>query len=189
MVLSHLGKNSGTGQVFYIIFRLLKSMDCKSIKLAAADYEKYSVALLVNESSTTWQVSHVWLASGKRMDFAKVENFYLNVILNNSPYSCHIADSHDWYDRDFLQQWVSGLSISPLSSDIISTEIESALEEVLTNDPDDDFQACNFKILGEVKSAWGIIETQIPRFEVGLNRGFLFETDQYFYYLEKHWES
>lgn len=146
---------------------------------------------IFDESTITWQVSHVWLICGTTYEFSSIEEFFLCSIVNNSPFGEGKLGEPEWKDRVTFQAWINGLELKEVTSSEVYLEIESAKNEALDNKMEwgEDFDISRFDELGEIAQAWEIKEKAEPRFSIGLHWGYIWKSDNFFYYLERHWES
>ena len=161
---------------------LLKSLESSNTQ---------SLEFALNESTPTWQMSHVWLICGIQNVWRSLEEFYLAGILKHSPFKQGHVNQPDWSERVKLLDWCRGLEIENIPVNNMLSAIESARAEALENKDEweESFKIDNFKINSEIRESWNIKETITPRFEVGATLGQICKTSNEFYYLERHWES
>lgn len=164
-------------------------MDKHSVAQAIKTYADKKPNLTVDEGTITWQVSHVWLAGGLKAYYSSIEDFYLNTIFNCSHYESGYVGQAPWLERVNLPNWCQGLRIEPANIEQVQRELEDGLNEALENEPEEEFDAENFKVDGVIERAWSISESTEPRTALGGHWAFLFETRDTFFYLERNWES
>ncbi|GAA3924663.1 hypothetical protein [Litoribacillus peritrichatus] len=146
---------------------------------------------IFDESTITWQVSYVWLICGTISEFSSIEEFFLYSVVTNSPFGQGKLGEPVWKERVDFQAWINGLELKEVDSSEVCLEIESAKNEALDNkmEWEEDFDLSRFDDLGEIEQAWRIEEKAEPRFSIGLHWGYIWKSENCFYYLERHWES
>lgn len=141
----------------------------------------------------TWQASYVRFASGIRNDFDSSEHFYLSVIKSDKNPSYGYVGQAEWIERVNWIEWCSSLNIECASLTELKKEFESAIQELKEAKKDwDEHQQIEISIIimpENIERAWSIEEMKDQKNPVGPTWSKLIETNDAYYYLERHWES
>ena len=166
-------------------------MNIKTIGKAIENYSDKEPNLFLNEATITWQVSHVWIAGGYKENYESIEEFYLNTIFKLSPYESGYVGQGPWIERVNLTKWCNGLKLEKVNDVIVQAEVEQALAEALENKDnwDGEFSPEKFKIPSVLLEAYSVSESVDARTALGGHWGFIFSSDNAYFYLERNWES
>ena len=139
----------------------------------------------------TWQISYVRFAGAEKKSFESVEHFYFSLMKSDMNPTSGYVNQAEWIERVDWNAWCQGLSINKVNEEEFRRDLKNAMEEIKEAEPEQDrkFDDSRIKFPNEIINCWSIEESMESRHPVGATWSFLVETNNDFFYLERHWES
>ena len=148
------------------------------------DYDKIAM---------TWGVSHYRFAKSQKQNFAGIEEFFKEVMLNPNGLESSIGTSIPWSKRTDFEQYVDGLKLTDSTEEILNNWLSDSIKEAKEYEKDwigeQDFDLNNIELPKKHRNVVEIKETVNPRFYINTYTGFISENEEEYFFYESQFES